>query len=90
MPSGWDERSRAILEAAELALARYRDAGRNPPVVDELRLATAQARSDLMPSEKVERVRAIMMSVPELEELMRAEFPKGALPPPFRGGFAAC
>lgn len=90
MSSGQDTRREGILRAAELAIIQYQAAGRSPPVEGELRLAIAQAKNDPNSSEKVEKVRALMISVPELAALLREQSPEGAHPPPFRGRIHPC
>ncbi len=87
MSSDQDSRREGILRVAELAVTRYQAAGRSPPVEGDLRLAIAQARQD---PEKVENVRALMISVPELAALLREQFPEGAHPLPFGGKIHPC
>ena len=67
MSSDQEARSVGILSVAELALTQFEAAGDDPPpVASELRVAVDQAKSDPKAYAKVERVRAILMSVPEL------------------------
>jgi hypothetical protein len=85
-----------ILRVAELAITQFRDAGRHLPVEAELRHLIDQAnqepRAPFLPgssvetkaSDTVERVRVIMMSVPELEAFLRGAFPAGTRPWPFK------
>jgi hypothetical protein len=90
MSSDQDTRREGILRVAELAIAQYQAAGRSPPVEGDLRLAIAQARQDPGSSEKVEKVRALMISIPELAALLREQFPEGAHPRPFQGKIRPC
>jgi hypothetical protein len=38
----------------------------------------------------VEKVRALMISIPDLAALLREQFPEGTHPPPFRGRIHPC
>jgi hypothetical protein len=85
MSSYQDTRAAGILRVAELAVTRFEGARDDPLPVElvTLRVAIDQAKRDPEASDNVERVRAILMSVPELEALLREEFPEGARPRPF-------
>ena len=80
-----DQRRAGILRVGELAMTKFQTAGQCDPAGTELRSALGDAKDHPKSSEKVERVREIMIAVPELEELLRKEFPEGLRPPPFRG-----
>jgi hypothetical protein len=84
----WDQETRAvgILNVAELALTQFEAASDPPPVASELRAAIDRAKSD-PEDDKVEDVRAILMSEPELEALLREKFPEGVRPRPFRNRY---
>jgi hypothetical protein len=80
-----DTRRAGILRVAELAIAQLQAAGRGGSAEAELRSAITKAKENPMSSMRVEQVRLIMMRVPELEALLREEFPEGLHPPPFHG-----
>ena len=90
MSSGQETRREGILRVAELAVTEYQAAGRSPPIEGDLRLAIAQARQDPGSSEKVENLRGLMISIPELAALLREQFPAGYHPPPFEGKIHPC
>jgi hypothetical protein len=68
---------------AKLGVAQFEDAGQHPRMARELRLAIAEAEDGPEDSAAVEDLREFMMSVPELEALLRKEFPEGVHPLPF-------
>jgi hypothetical protein len=72
-----------MLRVAKLGLAQFGAADQHLPAARELRHAIAKAEDDSDDSVVVEDLRAVIMSVPELEALLRKEFPEGAFPPPF-------
>jgi hypothetical protein len=81
------DRARGIIRVARIALARFDASHRNPPVARELRRLLAEAERD--PS-KVERVRAELVSTPELKQLLEIECPEAINPLPFRPRTAMC
>jgi hypothetical protein len=74
-----------ILRVAKLAIADFESAGRRHPRKTDLRIAVRDAEADHDPW-KAERVRDIMMSVPEFAELLTKESPEAAARRPFETG----
>jgi len=86
MSSDEDMRRAEILRVAKLAIADFESAGRHHPRKTDLRIAVRDAEADHDPW-KAERVRDIMMSIPEFKKLLEKESPEFAFPrKPFKLG----
>lgn len=83
-------RRQGVLRVAKLALERYQAQQREPPVVRQLQRAVAEAEREPDSPYVVESVRAVLVSVPELNALLEDEYPDGADPLPFPGRPMIC